>query len=111
MNALFEGVNHAVLAMNLPLATFLRTQPMREQARRHHATVTQLICDHVRAGVDSEDDEELAQAYAEACMLASDFVVHQVRLSDEDLCFVRERFCGQPRLSSVTDDGLLPPAA
>ena len=94
MQAMITGVLGTELEMHLPFEEFLASGVMRQQALAHMCEPETVILDNFRENVDTDDDGELAQAFAEACELASDGEVWMVELDRDDLEFVRRRLCG-----------------
>ena len=93
MQAFFSGVQQTELTMVLPFEDFLSTGMMQRHSRAGMCAPETLILDYVHDGLDPDDGDELAQAFAEACELASDGDVWMVQLDDEDVEFVRNRLC------------------
>ena len=93
MHATFDGQGGRCLALHMPLADFLSTGMIQQQARLNLCTSTDLVADRLPPGTDHGDDDELEQAVAEACEAASDYAVSAVRLESSDLLFARQRLC------------------
>ena len=93
MQAFVNGFLGTQLTMEMPFEDFLSTGVMRRQSLASMCEPETLILDYVHDDVDTEDSDELAQAFAEAAELASDGEVWMVQMEPEDIEFVRRRLC------------------
>lgn len=108
MQAKFQGNNGVQLTLDIPLEDFLNSGVIYRQARAAMCDSGEdLLRDYVcESSAVYGDDEEMAQGFGEAVMLASGHAVHGVELDEADLLFARQRVCGGPGLQLVP--GLLP---
>ena len=93
MQAFVNGLLGTQLTMEMPFEDFLATGVMRRQSLASMCEPETLILDYVHDDVDTEDSDELAQAFAEAAELASGGEVWMVQMEPEDIEFVRQRLC------------------
>lgn len=113
MQAMFHSITGRELTVRQPFEDFLTSGHMLDLSARGACTPEALLLDHLPEIVDVADDEELAQAFAEACEHASDEVVHHVRLDRRDVRYIRRRHLGsipQMQLLGEPDFGMLQPA-
>ena len=86
--------------MKLGFEDFLYSGLMRRQSKVAMCEPEDLIMDHLPP-FDWNDDEEVSEAFAEACEEASEYEVEKVRLDDLDLAFIRRHFARPERLRLV----------
>jgi len=85
------ALGHGVRSVDLPFAAFLGSGFLAIHARAAMCSPKELLSDHLPA-FDPEDDEEVREAFAEACEQATDGQTARVKLDETDLRFVRRRF-------------------
>ncbi len=92
--------------MKLGFEDFLYSGLMRRQSMVAMCEPEDLIMDHL-PHFDWGSDEEVAEAFAEACEEAVEYQVDKVSLDDNDLIFIRRHFARQDRFRLV-ETGFLP---
>ncbi len=107
MHALVMRRGFAPLQLELPFEDFLASGVMRRQAQVAMCSPDDLVYDHLPAF--DWDDDEIREAFAEACEQASENAVSKVKLDDDDLLFVRRHFLGPDKMRLIDFDYL--PAA
>jgi len=91
MRAMFNGIDSSVLGLEMSLDDFLGSGVMFGLALVNMCSPEDLVVDHIPASTDLEDDDEIAQVFGEAVVLASDHAVTNVRFDSDDLAFVKRR--------------------
>ncbi len=89
MNALVS-FGRGVRSVELPFAAFLGSGFLAVHAKVAMCSPRDLVLDHLPS-FDPDDEEEVREAFAEACEQATDGTTARVRLDREDLRFVRNR--------------------
>lgn len=108
MRALVNGVNGAQPTLDMSFEDFLSTGPVFRQAQAAMCDPEDLICDFVQEDVARYgDDDEIADAFSHAAMLATDQAVRNVELDGDDIAYVRQRF-GWQRGFALVDMGIPP---
>lgn len=111
MQAKFQGINGVQLTLDIPLEDFLSSGVIYRQARAAMCeSGEELLRDYVcESPAFYGDDDEMAQEFGEAVMMASGDAVHGVELDDVDVAFVKQHVCGGAGLQLVP--GTLLPVA
>ena len=101
MHAKFTAGNGRQLSLDIPLPDFLYSGVMVRQAKAAMCEPEDLLRDYVREDLAVYgDDEEVAQEFGEAVMLATDHAVTNVEIDREDLAYVRQHFGNGPVLAA-----------
>jgi hypothetical protein len=79
-----------VRSVELPFATFLVSGFLATRAKAAMCSPRDLVLDHLPP-FDPDDEEEVREAFAEACEQATDGETARVSLDREDLRYVRNR--------------------
>lgn len=82
---------HGVRSVDLPFAVFLGSGFLAAHAKAAMCTPKELVADHLPA-FDPDDEDEVREAFAEACEQATDGETARIQLDEADLRFVRRRF-------------------
>ena len=104
MQTMFSG--KAPFQMKLGFEDFLYSGLMRRQSKVAMCEPEDLIMDHLPP-FDWADDEEISEAFAEACEEAAEYQIDKVRMDGNDLVFIRRHFARPDRLRLAEKD-LLP---
>ena len=102
MRAITSTGNGYPVQLELSFEDFLYSGVMHRQARVAMCSASDLISDHLPA-FDCGDNDELREAFAEACEQASDYRVSKVSLDDRDVEFVMQNFFGRENLRVVDE--------
>ena len=98
MQTMFDG--KAPFQMKLGFEDFLYSGLVRRQSMVAMCEPEDLIMDHLPP-FDWADDEEISEAFAEACEEAVEYQVDKVRMDGNDLAFIRRHFARPDRLRLV----------
>ena len=104
VQTMFSG--RAPCQMRLGFEDFLCSGLVRRQSMVAMCEPEDLIMDHLPP-FDWGSDEEVSEAFAEACEEAVEYRIDKVRLDDQDLAFIRRHFARLGRLRLVRTE-LLP---
>lgn len=94
MKARFETMNSRQLELNITFEDFLCSGVMRRQALQSMCEPEQVICDYLSPSADLNDPMELRETFAQACELATDHELSDIRFDTSDVLFIRRHILG-----------------
>ena len=103
MQTMFSG--KAPFQMKLGFEDFLYSGLVRRQSMVAMCEPEDLIMDHLPS-FDWGDDEEISEAFAEACEEAVEYQIDKVHMDNNDLEFIRRHFARPDRLRLVQNEML-----
>ena len=100
MHAVLTATNHRAMKLETPFERFLHGRAMLNKAKRQFCEPEELILDHLPQ-FEAGSEEELAEAFAEACEQATGGSLSKVAMNKSDLAFARRHFLESRRFRFV----------
>ena len=88
MFALVKTRSRRTRRIDIPFEEFLGSSYVRSQAKTALCTPEDLLLDHLPP-FDPDDQDEIREAFSEACEQATDGQAERIRLDHDDLRFVQ----------------------
>jgi len=94
MKAYFNAPNSRKFELRIPFEDFLASGVMRQQALLNMCEPEDVLRDYVSPDADLDDPMELRETFAEACEMATEHAISQVRFDADDILFIRRHILG-----------------
>ncbi len=92
MKAYFNAPNRRQFELQITFEDFLCSGVMRRQALLNMCEPEQVVLDYLSPSADLNDPMELRESFAEACELATDHELSDIRFDADDVRFIRHHF-------------------